>query len=285
MTGRCRLKPEELIAYQDGTLPVGRGEIVEAHLIACPCCQERIAAFREVDNIIRQLAIPSAEFEQGRAGLRDRLRREDSQRQRSSAWLMRAVPLRRPVFVRPLVALLVALAPVPVTTRADFPLDTFVRSAEVEIKERLSPDEQRPVQHVAPSDPAVSRASFQPVAPAALPLGLVRVEQSTPSADRVEVLYRSEAGIAILVSESPVGTGAVTLDSLGIDLASVRDTDVVITRDTRPDAVAALVWERGDVIFNVLVIEAPTGGTGGFKQADALQVVEALIEAQDTGQE
>jgi anti-sigma factor RsiW len=285
VTDPCRIKPEELVAWQDGTLPTGRREIVEAHLTACPHCQERLASFREIDAFIQRHATPVEDFVQGRAALHDRLRREGSRKQDSSRSLRLAAPLRRPVVVRLLVGLFVVLAVVPVATQAGFPLGSFVRFAEVEIKEWLPLDEQRPIRHVAPTDPTVSRTSFSPVAPAQLPLGLMRVEQSTPNADQVELLYRNDAGVAILVTELPAETGMVTLEETGTDLASVRGIDVLIVRDPRPDAVAALIWERGDVYFDVRVIEAPTGGNGGLKQADAFVIVEGLIEAQDANQE
>lgn len=284
VTKPCRLQPEELVAYQDATLPPGRREIVETHLTACRHCQERLATFREVDDIIQRHAIPVEDFEPWRADLHARLRREADRRQGPLGWMKRVVPLRRSAVVRLLVATLVVLAVLPPATQADFPLGHFVRFAEVEIKQRLPLDEQRPVRHVAPSDPSGVQPSFGFVAPAELPLGLVRVEQSTPDADHVEVLYRNEAGVAILLTELPAATGMVTLEPTGTDLVTVRGTTVLVVRDTRPDAVAALTWERDGVFFDVMVIEAPTGGNGGFKQADALQVVEALIEAQDATQ-
>lgn len=284
VTRPCRLQPEELIAYQDGTLPAGRREIVEAHLTACPHCQERLAAYREVDDIIQRHAIPVEDFEPWRADLHARLRREVVRRQGPSRWLKRMVPPRRPAVARFLVVLLVLLAVLPPATQAGFPLGHFVRFAEVEIKQRLPLDEQRPVRHVAPSDPSGVQPSFGFVAPAELPLGLVRVEQSTPSADRVEALYRNEAGVAILLTELPAATGMVTLEAIGTDLATVRGVDVLIVRDPRPDAVAALTWERDGVFFDVMVIEAPSGAHGGFKQTEALQVVEALMVVQDATQ-
>ena len=284
MTEPCRIKPEELIAFQDGTLPAGRREIVEAHLVACPHCRERMVTYREVDDLIRGHAAPIEGLPSHRSALHARLRRESARPRHR--WSPVALAHRwHPVFTGLVVALLVALVAVPAVTRADFPLDRFVRFGKVDVTERLPPEDQVPIRHVAPSDPDVRRPSFQPVAPAELPLGLVRVEQSTPDADRVEVLYRNDAGVAIMVVQIPITAGAVTLDSPGVDRAVVRDTEVVITRDTRPDAVAALIWERGDVIFDVMVIEAPIGPYGGFRKTDALQVVEALMEAQDAGQE
>lgn len=285
MARPCRLQPEELVAYDDGTLSGGRREIVEAHLAACPHCQERMAAFHEVDRIILANAISVDVPVQRRSELRTRLNREANRRSGMSTYLQLASPLQRPVVALGLVALLLLLTVVPTVTEAGFPLGRFVRFAKVELEQALPRDAQDPIRHVASSVPDSLEPSFQAVAPAELPLGLVRVEQSTPNPDRVELLYRNQAGVAILVTEIPAATGMVTLESTGTDLSTVRDTDVLIVDDPRPEAVAALFWERDGVFFGVLVIEAPPGAHGGLKRADALLVVEAMMEAQDADQQ
>lgn len=280
MASQCRLRPEELVAYLDGTLPVGRREIIEAHLVACRSCQERLATFREVDTIIQEQALTPDTSMWRRTRLRDRLQQEairpTNRRLFSQLSLNRAVTL--------LVPLLLLLVLLPAVGRAGFPLSHFVRFAEVEITEKLSPDEQEAIRHVAPSGSDVSGPSFPVVAPPELPFGLALVEQSTPDDERVELLYRNDSGVALLVTQLPAKDGLVTLERDGTEVATVRDTDVLIVRDPRPGAVAAFTWERDGVFFDVLVIEAPTGGYGGFKRADALQVVEALMEAQDGAQ-
>lgn len=280
----CRLGSGELIAYQDGTLSAGRREIVEAHLTACRYCQDRLAAFDEVDRIIRDRAIAVKLPQQRRAALRTRLLQEAHNQARLSNRLKPMLPPQS-LAVKFLVALLVLLAALPPATQAGFPLGRFVHFAEVEIREALPLDAQKPIRHVAPTDPSITEPSFDAIAPAELPLGLARVEQSAPNPDRVELLFRNQAGVALLVTQLPADQGMVTLEPTGTEVTQVQGTDVLIVRDPRPDAVAALTWEHDGVFFDVMVIEAPPGAHGGFKQTEALQVVGALMDGQNTSEE
>lgn len=284
MANACRLQAGELIAYQDGTLPVGRQEIVEAHLTACDQCQQRLATFREVDRIIQDQAIAVDVSARKRADLRARLHEANRRAALSTnqKLLSPHLPALTPKFLVPILLLLFLL---PAVTQAEFPLSHFVRFAEIEITERLPPEEQMVIEHVAPTDPEVPPPSFPVVAPLELPLGLVRVEQSTPGPEQAEFLYRNHDDVTLLFSQVPVGKGFVTLEREGTDLATVQGTDVLIVPDPQPDAVAELFWERDGVVFNIMVIEAPTGPYGGLKREDALMVVEAVMAAQDAGQE
>ena len=190
--------------------------------------------------------------------------------------LLRFVPLRLAV------ALILLLATLPAVTQAGFPLGSFVNFARVEVKQALPSDEHHPIKHVAPSDADASPPSFDVVAPAELPLGLMRVEQSTPgTADHVELLYRNQADTALLITQLPAEIGMVTLDQEGTRVETVRGDPVLITLDPRPDAVSSITWERDGVFFQVLVTEAPMGEYGGFKRTNALTVVEAMMDAQD----
>lgn len=280
MADPCRLDPGMLVAYRDGTLPVGRREIVEAHLIACHHCQERLAIFDDVDRMIQTQAAPPAFPKLRREELHARLRKKASRQAGVRHYLLCLAPRSHPL-ARLIVALLVLLAILPAATQAGFPLGRFVHFAEVEITQVLPLEAQNPVRHVAPAAPSTTSPLFRTVVPADLPLGLMQVEQSRPNSERVETLYHSHDGVAILVAETPAETGQVTLDAITADLSIVRGTQVVYLRDPRPDAVSALFWERDGVFFDVMVIEAPSGTRGGLKQTDALLVVEALMEAQD----
>lgn len=280
MASPCRLQSGELIAYQDGTLPVGRREIVEAHLAACDHCQERLSAFCDTDRIIQENALTTELPEQSRAALRTKLQQEADSR---AGWSRHQslISLPQSLVARLLVALLVLLVTLPPAAQAGFPLGHFVHFAEVEIKELLPLDAQEPIRHVAPSDSSISAPSFDTVAPAALPLGLVRVEQSVPDPERLELLYRNQTGVVILVTQLPAADGMVTLEEAGTERAFVGGTDVLIVTDPRPGTVAALFWERDGVFFDVLVTEAPPGAYGGLKRADALTIIEGLMDAQD----
>lgn len=271
-TQPCTLPAEDLIAYADGYLGGGRRELVEAHLAACAHCQERLAAFDEVDRLLQE-GTPLTGDPNGRAIVRARL--AQAGRRTPPRGLLAA-----PVLF--LLLLLVVSAPV---TEAGFPLGRFVTFGEITVTQWLPEEERRPVEHVASSDPDVQTLPFRSVEPAALPLGLVRVERSTPKPERLELLYRDGDDLAILIFQSPARPGMVTInDASGTETTRIGDTPVLIGQGPRPDTVSDLDWERDGVFFSVLIIEAPTGAYGGLRTEDALRIVEAVIAAQDAGQ-
>ena len=263
-------------------MPAGRREIVEAHLVACRACKERLATFREVDDIIQKQAIASVFPQQRRTELHARLTREVNRRSGLADHLKLASSLLQRPLVAGLLVLLMLLAAVPAATEAGFPLGRFVHFGKVEVTQRLPLEEQTPIHHVDPSDPNIPETSLQAVAPAVLPTGLSRVERSVPASDRVELLYRNASGTAILITETPAKTGMVTLEATGTERAFVGGTEIVMVMDPRPEAVAALFWERDGIFFEVLVTEAPPGAYGGLRRADAFTIVEGLMDAQDS---
>lgn len=271
-TQTCTLPAEDLIAHADGYLNGGRRELVEAHLAACPHCQERMVAFREVDRRLRESS-PPVDDPAGRAMIRTRLEQEGG-RGRAPQW----------VFVAPVLLLLLTIGLVvrPVT-EAGFPLGRFITFDHIEPSR--SREETTLVEHVAPSAPDVSPLPFRSVEPATLPFDLVLAERSTPAEDRLQVLYRNGDDLAILVLQAPARPGMVTIDAPSTETLLVQDTTVLFVMDPRPDAVADLHWERNGVFFDVMVIVAPTGAYGGLRMEDALGIVEALIAAQDAAPE
>lgn len=275
----CRLRRADLIAFADGEVNGAKREYVEAHLRVCSDCQTWLDRLHELEALLEQTA-PLMSNPAGRVALLDRLHHEDHRRRGWSIHLL-GLPLPQSLVARLLVALLVLLTALPVATQADFPLSHFVRFGEVETTQPLPPEQQGPLRGVAPSDPAVTQLSFKAAAPVELPLGLLRVEQSTPDRDRLELLYRNQADLALLVIQLPADRGMVELEANGTEVTMVQGTHLLITRDSRPGAVSSLAWERNGVFFGVMVIEAPTGEYGGFQREDALQVVMAMMAAQD----
>lgn len=277
MTGQpCTLPAEDLIAYTDGYLTGGRRELVEAHLKACLHCRERVAAFHEVDRLLQE-STPLTDDPNGRAMIRTRLEREAGRS--TSSLRARFAPL---LLLLLLLGLVLIAGPIP-AIEAGFPLSRFVSFGEIEPS--TSREESTLVEHVAPSDPSVSALPFRTVEPAKLPLGLVRIERSVPGPERLQLLYRDGDDLAILILQAPARPGMVTIDDASrMETTLVGDTPVLIGRGTRPDSVADLHWEHEGVFFTMLVIESPTGAYGGLKTADALEIVEAVIAAQDSGQ-
>jgi hypothetical protein len=266
----CTLPAEDLIAYADGYLSGGRRELVEAHLVACPHCRERLAAFRDVDRLLQE-GTPLSDDPEGRAEIRTRLERADRPRRPVSRLLA------APVLVA-LLALVLFAGPGAVTEAA-FPLGRFITFGNLGFSS--SDEESTAVAHVAPSDPSVLTLPFRTVEPAALPFDLVLAERSTPDPDRLELLYRNGDDLALLVIQSPAEPGMITIDAPSTETHLVQGSTVLMVMDPRPDAVALFVWERQNVFFEVAVLEAPTGAYGGLEKSDALEIVAALIVAQD----
>lgn len=278
MIRSCTLPAEDLIAYADGYLTGGRRELVEAHLAACPYCQERVAAFGEADRLLRE-GSPLSDDPEGRADIRTRL--EQSGHQRRALPRLLAAPVLALVC---LLALVLVAGPVP--TEAGFPLGRYVSFGEIDATGWLPEAERRPVEHVAPSDPSVLALPFQSVEPAALPFDLTLAERSTPEPERLELLFSNGDDLTILITQAPAKPGMVTIDAPAAmtETTRVGDTPVLIGRGMRFDSVASLDWERDGVFFSVLVLEAPTGANGGLRTDYALRIVEAVISAQDGGQ-
>lgn len=275
MTQRCRVPDEDLIMYSDGLLLEGRREIVEAHLGACPSCQARLARYRDVDRLIQDECGDSSFSLGQRAVLRRRLADEASRDSRFTTY--------RPGKMIPglVVAILLALIVYPQTTLADFPWAHLVRFAEVNVTGSLPQDLRGPITGLIGSSNEKTSLEFTPIAPTELPFGFLQTEQSIVDPEHLELFYRSEIGLSMLVSESGSGATSVTLDVTGPEWTSVQGTEVLIISDPRPGAVAAFYWERNDVFFQVMVVESLGGVNGGLSQTHALTIVEAFIAAQD----
>lgn len=264
---------EDLVAYADGDLAGQRRDLVEEHLRVCAWCRERLRAFDEVGRIVRAGA-PLVDDPAGRASLHARL----------EAGNPRAAPPTRLPSVRLLVAvsslaLLLALLSWPLASEAGFPMGRFVRFGPV-LGERNQKGEQK-LRDVGSASVEDFDASFSAVEPSVLPLELGRVSRSVPKSGRIEVLYRSPAGLALLLAQTPADGQVVEMDSFGTqEVVLVGDTPVLRLTGARPDVVAGLLWEREGVTFELLVTEAPPEGLAA---SQAAAIVEAIIAAQDAG--
>lgn len=264
---------EDLVAYADGYLAGRRREIVEGHLRACPRCQDRLRGFAEVARIVQRGA-PLVDDPAGRAALHARLAAEDR----------RAAPPRRRATGKILVAaaslvLAVALLASPLASEAGFPFGRFLRFGPV-VDERDPGDGQR-LEDVAPASVVGLEPSFAGVEPDQLPLGLRRVARSVPEPGRLELLYQSPAGLAVLLTQTPVNGSVVEMDPFGVqETIEVRGTPVLQLEGAGSGAVAGLYWERREVVFELLVTEAPPEW---LRPSEATRLVEALMAAQDAG--
>ena len=260
------------MGYTDGYLPEGRRELVEAHLLACVHCRRRMATFREVDELIRS-GTNLADDPRHLATLKARLVAEARPR-------LRPWTLRRSLAVVPALALLLGLLAWPLASLADFPLGKFIHFGLVQGDRRTSNgDKLARVDSVSNLQTRDNRSTSWLVAPPSLPPDLALVEQSSLGASRLELFYRGPDGVAVLVAETPAHEAGVSYQPAGGEgILNVRDTEVYLLPDPRPEMVAGLLWEREGIFFELLVTEPV-----GLNQTDAVQIVEALMLAQDAG--
>ena len=97
--------------------------------------------------------------------------------------------------------------------------------------------------------------AFRAVAPAQLALGPGPVDRSAPIADRVGVLERNGNGLESLLAEAPTREPVVVHGGIGATRSMVvAGGQSLVLSDPRPDAEAALFWERERVSFELLVV-------------------------------
>jgi hypothetical protein len=273
MDGYCSVTGEDLVAYLDGYLAGGRRELVEAHLrTRCPACHERVAAFREVDRLVQAAVGPPIDDPAGRVALRERLEVEARRRKRRPGGL---------VLVGAVAALVLAVALFrPGASVADAPWGDWLRFEDVRVDRTTPPAAAPPLPAGAGTDRAsVQAPAFKTAEPARLPLGLVLAERSLPNPRLLELVYRDPTGLEVSLFEAPTGAASVSIGSLGEpSRIVVGGTEVLVLEDPRPRAVAALFWERGGVVFDMLILASPPEG---LQLADARAIIEAFMAAQD----
>lgn len=271
MTPRCDLPSEDLVAYADDELDAAGRARLDAHLLACPTCRHRLAAFHEVDRLLRA-ASPPLDDPAGRAALRARLALETGRRARPS----------RPRRLLAAALILLALAAISglVVTGTQAGWAHVFRVPASPVPATLPAGQAPPgtrLTGVRPAPPDAGPATFPTVEPASLPLGLALVERSTPNPERRELLYRNPDGLALLLVQVPA-RGPLYRPEDRERVTIVGDTEVLWLRDPRPDAVSGLLWIWRGIVFDVRVLVAPPGG---FLSEDARRIVMALIEAQE----
>lgn len=273
MDGFCSVTGEDLVAYLDGYLAGGRRELVDAHLrTRCPGCEGRVAMFREVDELVKKAVGPPIDDPARRVALRERLEVEARRRKRRPGGL---------VVVGAVAALVLAVALLrPGASVANAPWGDWLRFEDVLVDRTTPPADAPPLPAGAGTDPAsVQAPAFKTAEPARLPLGLVLAERSLPNPRLLELVYRDPSGVELSVFETPIEAASVSIGSLGQpSTIVVGGTEVLVLEDPRPGAVAGLFWERGGVVFDMLILASPPEG---LQLADAQAIIEAFMAAQD----
>lgn len=248
------LSDEELAVAGDRDLAGSDRARIGAHLASCAECRRRLAASEQASRLLHA-RYPTVQNPGAWETFAHRVAAEERRR----------APGPRLVPAAGLLALL---------------LIVFVGTVQIQ-RATFGGGEPEPLRHVATTQPGLGPLPFAAVEPPRLPLGLVQVERSTPAADRLELLYRNAAGLAVLLAETPIGAADgpdIATGPAGNATVSVRDATVLVLRDPRPSAVAGLLWDRRGVRFELLITESPPDG---LVEADAARIVEALMAAQD----
>jgi hypothetical protein len=271
MTPACDLPGEDLVAYSDDELEAPQRALVAAHLQGCPTCRRRLAAFQQVDRLLRA-ASPPLDDPAGRAALVARLEREAGRRARP--------PRHRQLLAAALVLLAVIAISGLVATGTQAGWTHVFRVPASPVPATLPAGQAPPgtrITGVRPAPPGAGPATFHTVEPASLPLGLALAERSTPNPERRELLYRNPDGLALLLVQVPA-RGPLYRPEDREHVTIVGDTEVVWLHDPCPGTVSGLLWIRRGVFFDLLVLTAPPGGVS---LNEARQIVAALIEAQE----
>jgi hypothetical protein len=263
----CDVRDEDLVAYADDYLTGGRRELVEAHLqVRCPSCRRRLDDFRAVDEILLTTS-PVVDMQRSQQELRRWLDAVDTSKSP-----------RRSLRLIGVVAALSLLSVIfwPGALDADSLVGEFLHFGQVQVRRIPGmPAEGVPVKHVATAQAELT-LTFPGIEPTDLPNDLIQVERSVPSADRLELLFRNQSGLAILLTQSPADGSTITVapTSHGY-FVPIANTDVLVLPDPWPESVSAMIWEHDGVVFELLVTES----WGGLPLADATAIVMALLNA------
>ncbi len=269
----CGVRPEELILYKDGALQGARGELAEAHLRACPLCRRWMAEFEETGRILRE-ATPPLDDPAGRAAIRALVEQEARRRIRPR----RTRPL--PIVVAALaLALLIALALPWQRSEARPSVGRFFqfvdRGSHRSALVNGATPAALPTVIVQPLSPAgLAALRFTPQRPDTLPLGLQLAEGQIVRGKRLELRYRNDRGLVMLLIQERAEDARYTLTTSRGSFVIMAGVEVLWQPDPWPDSVAVLTWEQGGVLYSLSPDENPTGP---FPLGDARQVVEALL--------
>ncbi|MEJ7762106.1 MAG: hypothetical protein WKF80_04875 [Thermomicrobiales bacterium] len=263
----------DLVALDGGYLTGHRLARVEGHYWGCRACQERMAADREVDRLVRRAMPPVTIDPALKAALLTRVAEE--WRQPTSS------PPSRPR--RPVLALtMVVLAGILVVARpgdsgANDPLGSFIQVGAVEIKGWI--DDPQPLAVPVNATPDTGDVAFAAVEPATLPLGYRVVDREVTDAGGLDLYLENEAGASLLLTQGPPSLGGVVVEpDARNQVVRIRDVNVLAMGDPRDVMTGAMFWEREGIVFALIVATEPSGG---FPLAHGLAVIEAIIAVQD----
>lgn len=254
----------ELIAYQDDDLNEDRRAEIDAHLLDCYECRERLWTSEEIGRILRAHIQP-IDDPAGREALKRRL----------AEMPLSQSPPTPPRRWRSLTATTLALLAI---VAVGLGWSTGVVESGSSFT-RWWRDERSSAQ-VVPSDREVTTpvsASTVRVGATDLPLGLFQVEGGRTSETSVERFYRNVDGLAIRVAIDENDAWVTPSDdSEDRKIVGIDGRDVLVVYGASHEELMGLFWVDGDALYSVFVLEQ---SSEGFRIEDAEVLIPALAGA------
>jgi hypothetical protein len=265
----CNLEREELVSWREGTLDPRRSAELSVHIDQCPVCQQQIETAEQVDSLFQK----SWPLVKDPAGERRTIAAIYGFR--SSGWNGRTLAVALVLaFMLPLVGVAL-LWPSPTGADSGFP--GLINAARSQVG------------HTGTGHEPLSdlRSDLLPetdghTVPGSLPFGLALVGSESRQDGGVRLQYANPEGdLEIRVNQGDRDLWEDTLTTSDPRFAEVDGTGVVWMPGLQEDSVSALLWERYETVFAILVIVAPPGERGGLKPEEGLKIVKTFIEEQD----
>jgi hypothetical protein len=275
MSPAQHLTSDELLGYQDGTLPPQRQQAVVAHLATCPSCRAEMEERAEIARLLRY-TLPPLDDPLARARLKARLRthepqeREPTDRQRRVAH-----GAALPVSIAALLLLVLVLGLLATETVVEGGHSFSRWLTQQTFTETTSPGAH-------PGGPFVFAPTEVVGDPTArLPHNLVEVIDSSDTAP-VGRYFRNPDGLALLLEAQPAGNQQLTLPAARgkSQIMALEGHDVLVLFGPTRNHVAVVNWLAGDELYQLMVLEQPSMGIG---LEVALEIAAAIMRQQATG--
>lgn len=264
---RCDLPDEDLITFAGGELQGARAEYVELHLSNCPDCQRRLEEFAAVDRLIASSG----------GGNDDPLHRTEIKVRIAELSTHPAGKASYNTWWKPasivLALALLGYAFLPINSSlADFRLGRVFRFFEAPAS--VPADTQMDTTAAqSPGSGTLVPVTFDIVAPDLLPAGFKRIEQTRPSTDRIETLYRNADGLTMKLTQMPFTDANYGVSTSGSEVIPMDGIDVIIQSSPGAGTLFAAHWAYNDYVFSTRI------EGDGLLQDTVQQIVAVIIKA------
>jgi hypothetical protein len=265
----CSLPREEIVAYQEGSLNPAREAELAVHIGQCSDCQRQLHVSADVTQIFERVR-PLWNDAVGRQWEVRRIHGTDSSTL-AGRFLIAAM------FIAVLMPIMSIVLLWPSPTDAGTGFAGLVNFGRQYVGQSGSGHEplSEPVQMKIP-DPELH------IIPETLPHDLTLVGHEPRPDGGVRLFYANRDGeLELRVNQGPKDLWEDVLMTDDPRFARTGDTGVAWTAGQREGTVSALVWERQEIVFAILVVRAPAGARGGMELDDGLKLVNAFIDEQD----